>query len=94
MSCMTVQSAAAVTLMSKYCQVMFTADLICDPGAQNQLSRWGIFVAIAKNIVWFKIMHFYFMSKIIRILRSCSMMIFSEFHTVNISKLNFLLVNA
>ncbi len=27
----------------------------------------GIFVAIAKNIVWFKIIDFYFMPKIIRI---------------------------
>ncbi len=39
-------------------------------------------------IVWVKIIHFSFMPKIIRILRSCSMKIFSEFPTVNISKLN------
>ncbi len=40
-------------------------------------------------IVWVKIINFSFMPKIIRILRSCSMKIFS---IVNISKLNFLLV--
>ncbi len=43
-------------------------------------------------IVWVKIIHFYFMPKIIRILRSCSMKIFCKFPTVNISKLNFWLV--
>ncbi len=42
--------------------------------------------------VWVKIIHFSFMPKIIRILRSCSMKIFSKFPTVNISKLNFWLV--
>ncbi len=36
--------------------------------------------------VWVKIIHFYFMPKIIRILRSCSMKIFSKHPTVNISK--------
>ncbi len=40
-------------------------------------------------IVSVKIMDFSFMPKIIRILRSCSMKIFSTFPTVNISKLNF-----
>ncbi len=40
-------------------------------------------------IVWVKIIHFYYMPKIIRILKSCSMKIFC---TVNISKLNFWLV--
>ncbi len=40
-------------------------------------------------IVWVKIIHFYCMPKIIRILRSCSMKIFS---TVNISKPNLLLI--
>ncbi len=40
-------------------------------------------------IVWVKIIHFYFMPKIIRILRSCSIKIFSKCPTVNISKLNF-----
>jgi len=43
-------------------------------------------------IVWLKIIHFSFMPKKIRILRSCSMKIFSKFPTVHISKLNFLLV--
>ncbi len=43
-----------------------------------------------KYIVWVKIIDFYFMPKIIRILRSCSMKIFSKFHTVNISKLNLI----
>ncbi len=43
-------------------------------------------------IVWVKIIDFSFMPKIIRILRSCSMKIFCEFPTVNISKLNFWLV--
>ncbi len=40
-------------------------------------------------IVWVKIITFSFMPKIIRILRSCSMKIFSKFPTLNISKLNF-----
>ncbi len=40
-------------------------------------------------IVWVKIINFYFMPKIIRILRSCSMKIFCKCPTVNISKLNF-----
>ncbi len=35
-------------------------------------------------IVWVKIIHFYFMPKIIRILGSCSMKICSTFPTVNI----------
>ncbi len=39
--------------------------------------------------VWVKIIHFSVMTKIIRILRSCSMKIFSKFTTLNISKLNF-----
>ncbi len=43
-------------------------------------------------IVWVKIIYFSFMPKIIRILRSCSMKIFSTFPTVNISKLNFWLL--
>ncbi len=43
-------------------------------------------------IVLVKIIHFSFMPKIIRILRSCSMKIFSKFSTINISKLNFWLV--
>ncbi len=47
---------------------------------------------IQQYTVWVKIIHFYFMPKIIRILRSCSMKIFSKFPTVTISKLNFWLV--
>ncbi len=35
-------------------------------------------------IVWLKIIHFYFMPKIIRILRSCTMKIFSTFRTINL----------
>ncbi len=42
--------------------------------------------------VWVKIIHFSVMTKIIRILRSCSMKIFSKFTTLNISKLNFWLL--
>ncbi len=42
-------------------------------------------------IVWVKII-IYFMPKIIRILRSCSMKIFCRFPTINISKHNFWLV--
>ncbi len=45
-----------------------------------------------KYIVWVKIIHFYFMPKIIRILRSCSMKIFCTFSTLNISQRNFWLV--
>ncbi len=57
---------------------------------KHSLKLLGIFVAIAKKyIVWVKIIYFYVMSKIIRILRSCSMKIFSKYLTVNISKLNF-----
>ncbi len=42
-----------------------------------------------KYIVCVKIIDFYFMPKIIRILRSCSMKIFSKCPTVNILKLIF-----
>ncbi len=45
-----------------------------------------------KYIVWVKIIIFYFMPKIIKILRSCSMNMFCKFPVVNISKLNFWLV--
>ncbi len=54
---------------------------------KSVLSHWGILVAIA--IVWVKMINFYFMPKIIRILRSCSMKIFSKFPIINISTLNF-----
>ncbi len=47
---------------------------------------------IQQYTVWVKIIHYYFMPKIIMILRSWSMKIFSKFSTVNISKLNFWLV--
>ncbi len=53
------------------------------------LSRWGVFITIAKNTLYGQNYRFYFMPKIIRILRSCSMKIFN---TVNILKLNFGLV--
>ncbi len=43
-------------------------------------------------IVWVKIIDFSFMPKIIKILRLCSMKIFSKFPTINISKLNYWLV--
>ncbi len=42
--------------------------------------------------VWVKIIHFSFMTKIIRILRSCSMKIFCTFLVINISKHHFCLV--
>ncbi len=45
-----------------------------------------------KYTVWVKIIQFSFMPKIIMILRSCSMKIFSEFLTVNIKKRNFWLL--
>ncbi len=45
-----------------------------------------------KYIVWVKIIRFSFMTEIIRILRSCSMKIFSKFPTINKSKLNFWLL--
>ncbi len=61
------------------------------------LSRWGIFVAIAKKyIVWVKIIDFSFMPKIIRTLNKDHvpwLRYFVNFQNfVNISKLNFLLV--
>jgi len=51
------------------------------------LSRWGIFIAIAKNTLYGSKLYIFLMPKIIRILRSSSMKIFSQFLTVNISKL-------
>ncbi len=45
-----------------------------------------------KYIVWVKIINFYFMPKIIRILRSCSIKIFCEFPTTNILKRNYWLL--
>ncbi len=59
---------------------------ICPWSTKSVISSTGIFVATAKkNIVWVKMIQFYFMTKIIRILISCSMKIFC---TVNISKHN------
>ncbi len=53
---------------------------------KSVLSRWGMFVAIAKNTLYgSKLYIFSFMPK-------CSMKIFCKFLTVNISKLNFWLV--
>ncbi len=65
--------------------------LICDPvSTKPVISSTGIFVAIANNTLYgSKLLDFSFMPKVIRILRSCSMKIFSKFPTVNISKLNF-----
>ncbi len=45
-----------------------------------------------KYTVWVKIINFYFMPKIIRILRSCSMKIFCTFLNLNVYKYNFWLV--
>ncbi len=42
-----------------------------------------------KYIAWVKIIDFSFMPKIIRLLISCPMKIFSKFPSVNTSKLNF-----
>ncbi len=53
----------------------------------------GIIGAIARKIHCMgQNYNFFFYAKIIRILRSCSMKIFSKFPTVNISELNFWLV--
>ncbi len=60
------------------------------PEHRNSVESLGyIYNNSQKYIVWVKIIDFYFMPKIIRILRSCSMNIFN---TVNILKLNFGLV--
>ncbi len=70
--------------------MFFEHQIICDPGAQNQSEVAGYICSYSqKYIVWVKIIHFNFMPKIIRTLRSCSMKIFSKFRTVNIAKLNF-----
>ncbi len=67
--------------------------IICDPGTKAVISKHRYICSNRQQyIVWVKIIHFSFMPKIIRILRSCSMKIFSKFPTVNISKLNFWLV--
>ncbi len=66
---------------------------VCDPGPQNQSYVAGVYCSNSQNyIAWVKIIDFYFMPKIIRILSKediCSMKIFSKCITVNISKLIF-----
>ncbi len=55
------------------------------------ISSTGVFVAITNNTLYESKLYIFilFYLKIIRILRSCSMKIFSSFPTVNISKLNY-----
>ncbi len=65
----------------------------CPWSTKAVISRWGYICSNSQQyIVWVKIRDFSFMTKIIRIIRSCSMKIFSQFPTVNISKLNFVLL--
>ncbi len=71
---------------TKYISPPIFFENICPWSTKSVISSTGIFVATAKkNIVWVKMIQFYFMTKIIRILISCSMKIFC---TVNISKHN------
>ncbi len=63
---------------------------MCPWSTKAVISSTSIFVAIA--IVWVKIIDFSFMPKIIRILRLCSIKMFSTFPTVNKSKVIFWLV--
>ncbi len=68
---------------------------MCPWSTKAVLSSRSIFIAIAKNTLYgSKLSFFSLMPKIIRILSKnhVLMNIFSEFPTVNISKLNFLLV--
>ncbi len=66
---------------------------MCLCSTKAVISNTGIFVAIDNNTLYgSKIIHFSFMPKIIRILRSCSMKIFCTFPILNILKLNFWLV--
>ncbi len=66
---------------------------MCLWSSKAVISNTGIFVAIANNTLYeSKLYIFLLCQKIIRILKSCSMKIFSKFSTVNISKLNFWLV--
>ncbi len=67
----------------------------------NQTCSWSSDAVISsryicsnnqKHIVWVTIIHFSFMTKIIRILRSCSMKIFCTFPILNISKRNYWLL--
>ncbi len=62
---------------------------ICPWSTKTVISSTAIFVAIDNNNIWVIIIDLYYMPKIIRILRSCSMKIFSKFPTINISKLNY-----
>ncbi len=62
---------------------------MCDPGDLNQ--SLGDFCSNRqKYIAWVKIINFSLMPKIIWILISCSMKIFSVFPNVNRSKLNLI----
>jgi len=65
---------------------------MCPWSTKTVISCILIFVAIDNNNIWVIIIVFYYMPKIIRILRSCSMKIFSTFSIVNISKRNFWLL--
>ncbi len=67
----------------------FKHDHMCPWSTKAVISNRYICINRQQYIVWLKIINFSFMPKIVRILRSCSMKIFSKFPTVNISKLNF-----
>ncbi len=79
-----------------WCYLMFSDDLTdayVSLEHKHSLQSLGYICSNnQQNIVWVKIIHFSFMPKIIRILRSCSMKIFSKFPTINISKLHFWLL--
>ncbi len=67
-----------------------TCFYMCPWSTKAVLSRWGIFIEIAKNTLYgSKLLIFLLCQKS---LGSCSMKIFSKCDTVNISKLNFWLV--
>ncbi len=65
---------------------------VCPWSTKAVISNTGIFVAIDNNTLYESKLYIFFMTKIIRTLRSCSMKIFCKFLTINISKLNFWLV--
>ncbi len=73
---------ASVMILIMVLEDFLLTKYMCPWSTKAVISRWGIFIAIA--IVWVKIIDFSFMPKIIRILRSCSMKIFSKFPTINI----------
>ncbi len=63
---------------------------MCPWSTDAVISSTAIFVEITKNTLYgSKLSDFYFMPKIIMILRSCSMKIFYTFPTINISNHNF-----